>query len=402
MKRKKIFLALFIFASIMTILFNFSGINKVLNLPDEFYTNIDEVSQANKEETFGKFIKLSMDKGLSTSSEGESEKNVTVKLFGIIPIKKIKAKILPEEEVYIGGVPVGMSLTSQGAVVVSDYVVDCQNLQVQKNNFFKVGDIITSIDNKTISSLEDIDKVLSNVQQENVNVEYIRNNQAKSGNIGLIKDSEGRYKLGIWARDDFSGVGTLTFVKKNNTYAALGHAITNGQDDNVIPMQEGSLYSCSLVGVNKGQKNKPGELKCVFVKNNERGDIQKNTQFGIYGFLDNSDGLIDQNVTAILAGRLSVKPGKAKIISAVSGIREEYEIEIIKANYQDKHADKSLVFRVTDPRLIELTGGIVQGMSGSPILQNGKLVGAVTHVFLSDPTKGYGVYSDWMLEQMEN
>lgn len=386
----------------MTILFNFSGINKVLNLPDEFYTNIDEVSQANKEETFGKFIKLSMDKGLSTSSEGESEKNVTVKLFGIIPIKKIKAKILPEEEVYIGGVPVGMSLTSQGAVVVSDYVVDCQNLQVQKNNFFKVGDIITSIDNKTISSLEDIDKVLSNVQQENVNVEYIRNNQAKSGNIGLIKDSEGRYKLGIWARDDFSGVGTLTFVKKNNTYAALGHAITNGQDDNVIPMQEGSLYSCSLVGVNKGQKNKPGELKCVFVKNNERGDIQKNTQFGIYGFLDNSDGLIDQNVTAVLAGRLSVKPGKAKIISAVSGIREEYEIEIIKANYQDKHADKSLVFRVTDPRLIELTGGIVQGMSGSPILQNGKLVGAVTHVFLSDPTKGYGVYSDWMLEQMEN
>lgn len=386
----------------MTILFNFSGINKVLNLPDEFYTNIDEVSQANKEETFGKFIKLSMDKGLSTSSEGESEKNVTVKLFGIIPIKKIKAKILPEEEVYIGGVPVGMSLTSQGAVVVSDYVVDCQNLQVQKNNFFKVGDIITSIDNKTISSLEDIDKVLSNVQQENVNVEYIRNNQAKSGNIGLIKDSEGRYKLGIWARDDFSGVGTLTFVKKNNTYAALGHAITNGQDDNVIPMQEGSLYSCSLVGVNKGQKNKPGELKCVFVKNNERGDIQKNTQFGIYGFLDNSDGLIDQNVTAVLAGRLSVKPGKAKIISAVSGIREEYEIEIIKANYQDKHADKSLVFRVTDPRLIELTGGIVQGMSGSPILQNGKVVGAVTHVFLSDPTKGYGVYSDWMLEQMEN
>lgn len=386
----------------MTILFNFSGINKVLNLPDEFYTNIDEVSQANKEETFGKFIKLSMDKGLSTSSEGESEKNVTVKLFGIIPIKKIKAKILPEEEVYIGGVPVGMSLTSQGAVVVSDYVVDCQNLQVQKNNFFKVGDIITSIDNKTISSLEDIDKVLSNVQQENVNVEYIRNNQAKSGNIGLIKDSEGRYKLGIWVRDDFSGVGTLTFVKKNNTYAALGHAITNGQDDNIIPMQEGSLYSCSLVGVNKGQKNKPGELKCVFVKNNERGDIQKNTQFGIYGFLDNSDGLIDQNVTAVLAGRLSVKPGKAKIISAVSGIREEYEIEIIKANYQDKHADKSLVFRVADPRLIELTGGIVQGMSGSPILQNGKVVGAVTHVFLSDPTKGYGVYSDWMLEQMEN
>lgn len=402
MKRKKIFLALFIFASIMTILFNFSGINKVLNLPDEFYTNIDEVSQANKEETFGKFIKLSMDKGLSTSSEGESEKNVTVKLFGIIPIKKIKAKILPEEEVYIGGVPVGMSLTSQGVVVVSDYVVDCQNLQVQKNNFFKVGDIITSIDNKTISSLEDIDKVLSNVQQENVNVEYIRNNQAKSGNIGLIKDSEGRYKLGIWVRDDFSGVGTLTFVKKNNTYAALGHAITNGQDDNVIPMQEGSLYSCSLVGVNKGQKNKPGELKCVFVKNNERGDIQKNTQFGIYGFLDNSDGLIDQNVTAVLAGRLSVKPGKAKIISAVSGIREEYEIEIIKANYQDKHADKSLVFRVADPRLIELTGGIVQGMSGSPILQNGKVVGAITHVFLSDPTKGYGVYSDWMLEQMEN
>ena len=136
------------------------------------------------------------------------------------------------------------------------------------------------------------------------------------------------------------------------------------------------------------------------MQKNKQGIITKNTKVGIYGILNVDETLVDQNRHARLGGRLSVKPGKAKIISSVSGISEEYDIEIIKTNFQSKCDDKSLVIKVTDKRLLELTGGIVQGMSGSPIMQNGKVVGAVTHVFVSDPTKGYGVYSDWMLEQM--
>ena len=138
----------------------------------------------------------------------------------------------------------------------------------------------------------------------------------------------------------------------------------------------------------------------VFVKKDINGTVSLNTKYGIFGKLNENENLVDKNLKLQLGGRLSVKPGKAKIISSVSGIREEYDIEIIKANYQSVSDDKSIFFRVKDERLINLTGGIVQGMSGSPIIQNDKIIGAVTHVFLSDPTKGYGVYTDWMIEQM--
>ena len=234
-------------------------------------------------------------------------------------------------------------------------------------------------------------------------VKFQNANQDKEREVSLIKDSNGKYKIGLWVKDNFSGVGTLTFVstKEDRQFGALGHPITNGQIENIIPISGGEVYSCSLVDIAKGEINNPGELRCVFVEKNRQGSFNKNTSVGIFGNLDNISELVDQNRTALLGGRLSVKPGKAKIVSKVSGILEEYDMEIIKTAYQSKSADKSLVFRVTDKRLLELTGGIVQGMSGSPIIQDGKIVGAVTHVFVSDPTKGFGVYSDWMLENIE-
>ena len=201
-------------------------------------------------------------------------------------------------------------------------------------------------------------------------------------------------------KDNITGVGTLTFVNKNtNEYGALGHAIVDDVGGNIVPVSNGNVYSCNLIGINKGQKNNPGQLRCVFVQNGKtKGSIASNSKFGIKGVMTNTSGLVDENLTAKIGGRFSVTPGKATIVSDISGIKEEYEIEIIKANYQKKANDKSIVFRVTDKRLLNLTGGIVQGMSGSPIMQNGKIVGAVTHVFLSDPTKGYGVYCDFMLD----
>ena len=160
----------------------------------------------------------------------------------------------------------------------------------------------------------------------------------------------------------------------------------------------GKVYVCNIFGVQKGEKNNPGQLKGVFLQNSgEKGKVESNNKYGVFGVIDDKTDLVDENILSKIGGRLSVSPGKAKIVSSVSGIREEYDIEIIKASYQSKANEKSIVFRVLDKRLLNLTGGIVQGMSGSPIIQNGKLVGAVTHVFTSDPTKGYGVYSDWMV-----
>ena len=193
---------------------------------------------------------------------------------------------------------------------------------------------------------------------------------------------------------------TLTFIRQSdNRFGALGHAITDYETGVNVPVESGKIYKCSQVGITKASKNSPGELKCVFLQGiNTKGTIEKNTPFGVFGNCTDVSSLADFNLTAEIGSRLTIKNGKAKLLSAVSGVLEEYDIEIIKTYYQPDSDDKSFIFRVTDKRLLDLTGGIVQGMSGSPILQNGKLVGAVTHVFVNDPTRGYGIYAKWMLE----
>ncbi len=399
---KKSILFLYCFLMISTIFLHNVKLLDILTIPEGFYSNYSEIYEANNNKYFGDFVNMNIETNkVATDDKEPSEGYVIFKLFGFIPIRKVKVKILPSQEVYVGGNPIGMKVKSKGVVIVSDSIIDLESSTIEKNKILKNGDIILRINGQDINSMEDIDKVLDYAENGRVVVDFKRDNKEQTKEITLLKNDENKYKLGVWVRDDFSGVGTLTFVRKDTfEFAALGHPVTNDKSENIIDISDGQLYNCSLVGINKGYKNDPGELKCVFVQKNQEGNIIKNTKFGIYGYLNNTKNLIDTNLTANLGGRLSVKPGKAKLISSVSGIREEYDIEIIKANYQSKSDDKSIIFRVKDKRLLELTGGIVQGMSGSPIMQNGKLIGAVTHVFLSDPTKGYAVYSDWMLEQM--
>lgn len=402
MKNKKLIVAVSIFVFLILAVASNIAFSQIYGLPEQFYTNYEEIEKVNKDGKFGNIVKLKLDKNdIETNKSENNEGFVVFKLFGLIPIKKIYVKILPEDEVYVGGNPIGLNVYTEGAIVVSDSIIDYKTAKINKNQVLKNGDIIKKINGEEIENLEDIENLLEDLKEDIVDITFIRNNKEYNSQIPLLKDNEGSYKLGVWVRDDISGIGTMTFVKKDNTYGALGHAVTNGKSDNIIDIRDGELYNCKQIGIEKGQKNKPGELKCLFLTKDKKGDIKKNTKYGIFGRLDDNENIIDSNLKLNIGGRLSVKPGKAKIISCVSGIREEYEIEIIKANYQAKSDDKSIVFRVKDKRLLELTGGIVQGMSGSPIIQDDKIVGAVTHVFLSDPTKGYGVYSDWMLEQLD-
>ncbi|MGN1200820.1 MAG: SpoIVB peptidase [Candidatus Caccovivens sp.] len=366
-----------------------SPIQTLNGLEGDFLTDYQDISIANENKTFGPFIKTELnEKEKIVGGQKDSQGEVVFKLFGFIPIKKVNVNLSNDEEYYVGGVPVGLAINTDGALVVSD-----------ENHSLKEGDIITQINGQEVESLDDISKFLENAGNE-VEVKFLRKNKELKTLIKTIKDKDtGRLKLGMWVKDDITGVGTLTFVnKKTHRYGALGHPIVEGVGGNVVPVADGNVYECNLIGINKGKKNAPGELRCVFVANSKsKGTIEDNNKFGITGVLDDMNGLVDENVTAKLGGRLGVKLGNAKIVSSISGIREEYDIEIIKANYQKSANDKSLVFRVKDKRLLDLTGGIVQGMSGSPIMQDGRIIGAVTHVFMNDPCKGYGVYSDWMV-----
>lgn len=396
---------LFIIFFLLSILIIYSNIKitDLMEIGEDFYTNYSEVELANENNRFGKIVSLSFEENeVQTGSNKNREGTILFKLFGFIPIKKVKVNVLTDDDVYVGGVPIGIYLQTDGTMVVSDTTVDVRSGTVIKNKNLKSGDIIKKINGIEINSAQDILNVLENTEEDAASVEIIRDNKAKVIETGLIKNKENKYKLGVWVKDDISGIGTLTFVKKDSgEYGALGHPVINGDSSTIIPVSSGEIYDCNLIGINKGSKNKPGELRAVFLQKNEKGNITKNTPYGIFGNINDLDGLVDTNRCLKIGGRLSVKPGKAKIISSVSGIREEYDIEIIKANFQSKSSDKSIVLRVTDKRLLSLTGGIVQGMSGSPIVQDDKIVGAVTHVFLSDSSKGYGVYSDWMLEQLD-
>lgn len=392
-----IFLIVFLISSLFGN-FNFAPLNK---LPDNFYTNLEEIENLNKDKSLGQFYSAEFENNqLETGEKDEKSGTVVFKLFGFIPVKKVKVDILPEEEVFIGGVPIGLNVSTKGAIVVSNTIVDPESGKVASNKILKNGDIILKINGTDLTSVSDLEEFLNNsLDQKPFTIEILRNNKPKTLTINYIKNQDNH--LGVWVKDDLSGIGTLTFVKPDLSFVALGHPVTDASGENTIPLSEGSVYNCSLLGIEKGQVNKPGQLKCLFTQSQKNGNITKNTKFGIVGKYDDSSQVVDTNLSARLGGRLSVRPGKACIVSSVSGIREEYEIEIIKASYQTTEDDKSMVFRVTDKRLLELTGGIVQGMSGSPILQNGKIVGAVTHVFLKDPTKGYGVYADWMLKEID-
>lgn len=386
MKKQVIFLLTFLFVfifctSVILPLQELSG------LDGGFLANYEDVETANKSGKFG-FIKGQLqEKEQIVGGQKTKCGEVVFKLFGFIPVKKVDVMLSADDEYYVGGVPIGLSINTDGAIVLSG-----------SGDVFKEGDIITHVNGQEIESLDNMAELLQECPQE-AEIEFLRKNKSLKTIVKTTEDADGKLKLGIWVKDDISGVGTLTFVnKKTHEYGALGHPIIEATGGNVVPVADGDVFECDLIGINKGKKNDPGELKCVFMTSDKsKGSIESNTKFGIKGVLNDVNDFVDENLVAKLGGRLSVKMGNAKIVSSISGIREEYDIEIIKANYQKSANDKSIVFRVKDKRLLELTGGIVQGMSGSPIMQDGKIVGAVTHVFLNDPTKGYGVYTDFML-----
>ncbi len=389
--------------SILLIYFNAEFIN-VLSLPNEVPISYNDIKNINSDKIFGKNITAEIvEESVNVGGEKFSIKNLIFKLFGFIPIKTIKANIIEDKQVYLGGSPIGLTIDVDGLIVLGSNSINTE--EGLKSNFvdskLKIGDIITKVNGIKVSEIDDIKTIINseNYNGEELTINLLRKGKEETIKLKPLKNEEGEYKIGLWVRNDAAGVGTITFVDAETMeFGALGHPITDYETGVVVPAKGGKIFSCSVVGLNKGEVGMPGEIKGVFMQGkNQKGEIDRNTRFGVYGTIFNKDKIIDPNKIADVASRLTIKPGKATLISSISGVSEEYEIEIIKTNYQPTSSEKSFVFRVTDKRLLKLTGGIIQGMSGSPIMQNDKVIGAVTHVFVSDPTKGYGIYIDWMI-----
>ncbi len=331
---------------------------------------------------------------------------VEFKLLGIIPIRTVQVDVLPPIKLVPGGHSIGVILHSHGVIVVGNSPI--QNEQGQfvtpaKDAGINIGDVILSINGVPVQSDTQVAELIdsSGKNEHSLDMMLKRGDEQihLTLNPVLCNDTK-RYRIGLFVRDSAAGVGTLTFYEPNSrTYGALGHIITDNDTNQPIDCEQGKIVLATVSGIQHGKRGQPGEKIGVFIEEEQLlGDIQKNTQFGIYGQLNASleNELYSKEIP--VASMNQIQTGYAEMLTVVDGQTiEKFDIEIQKINIQDLPEGKGLVIKVTDPRLLEKTGGIVQGMSGSPIIQNGKLVGAVTHVFVHDPTKGYGCFIDWML-----
>lgn len=306
-------------------------------------------------------------------------------------------------EVYAGGYPLGFTMECEGVIIVAlgEVQTDKGTIKPVYGKDIKVGDVLYSIGGEIITNANQLHTLVNDSGGEKIDCLFKRGEKEFSCQIKPeLEQSTQVYRLGLWIRDNGAGVGTLTFIRKdNNRFGALGHPVCDIDTGRKMPVYKGNIYKCNIVGYNKGTRGNPGELRGLFLKTGiVAGTLDKNTEFGVYG-------TVAKTYTNSLSKLMevgfkdSVKTGPAKILCTIDGNEpKEYDIEIVKLSYQTKSDKKSMVIRVTDKKLIASTGGIVQGMSGSPIIQNGKLIGAVTHVFISDPTKGFGLYIDWMID----
>lgn len=330
---------------------------------------------------------------------------INYKLFNLFNIKKLKVNVIEPDRYFAGGDALGFSLQSKGVILIGgNYILSKNGIEKPfVNSGLKTGDIITHINDTPINNAQDIAVILKSYTNDNpLNLTIKRQGEIINREIYPALDSlTNSYKLGLWIKEDAVGIGTLTFVNATTKrFGSLGHSINDSETNECIDVSDGNIYQGRILGIKKGKSGKAGELIGTFNKDNVIGSVDKNCEYGVYGFVDNVDELIVDKTSIDIGGRLSATPGKAQILSCLDGENiEAYDIEIIKTNFQSSCNEKSMVLRVTDKDLIEKTGGIVQGMSGSPIIQNGKLIGAVTHVFVNDATKGFGIYIDWMLEQ---
>lgn len=342
---------------------------------------------------------------LQTAEYGQTE--MQVKLFGKIPLKKVKVKVLPDLKVIPGGQTIGVKLKSAGILVVGHHLVAVdENRKVSPGEEAKIqmGDLITSLNGIKINDVSQVAEIVGKAgeQGQPLDVELQRNGETIRLQIKPAYDiSDKTYRLGLYIRDSAAGVGTLTFyAPEQKIYGALGHVITDMDTQTPIAVGGGEIVHSNVTSIAKSQNGEPGEKHAQFFKESKvLGNIEKNTTFGIFGKMssDPEYGITKEPIPVAFAEE--VKEGPAQIYTVVNGQKvEKFNIEITHVMHQDFPATKGLVIKITDPKLLEKTGGIVQGMSGSPIIQNGKMIGAVTHVFVNDPTSGYGCFIEWMLQ----
>ncbi|MCR2803098.1 SpoIVB peptidase [Paenibacillus soyae] len=352
-------------------------------------------------------LSVNLNEPLSLQPNQSGQTNMKVKLFGKIPFRTVKVNVVPDLRVIPGGQTIGVKVKSAGILVVGHHqVVDREGAKKSPGEAagLKLGDLITSINGTPINEVHKVGELCAQygIDKKPLELTFKRGGQVNHTKISPVYDADDRaWRLGLYIRDSAAGVGTLTFYAPDQgVYGALGHVITDMDTQTPIEVGDGQILQSSVTSINKSQTGEPGEKRAHFVKEGKiLGNIERNTPFGIFGKMNEAPTHSFSGKSLPVSFAEDVKEGPAQILTVVGGQKvERFNIEIVHVSKQTSPATKGMVIKITDKRLLSKTGGIVQGMSGSPIIQDGKLVGAVTHVFVNDPSSGYGCFIEWMLQ----
>ena len=366
------------------------------HIPDEIFVYADEETDW---ETFFQEPLISYDDTVEVSQNGSYQ--IRCKWLGVLPLKTIKVHTVEKQEVLVSGSPVGIYMETKGVLVIdSGEITDREGIRrTPAEHIIQSGDYICEIDGKVLTGKRQLLQLVRENQGEPMELQVIRHQETIKLEMTPVETEDGSYKLGIWVRDNIQGIGTLTYVEPNGTFGALGHGISDTDTGERLEISDGDLYRADILSIRKGTAGTPGELRGVinYREENRIGTICGNSQYGIRGQLE--PGKYEESMKKIPTGlKQEIQTGKAEIRCDIGDGIREYQCEILEIDSNARDTNKCFVLRITDDDLLSRTGGIVQGMSGSPVLQNGKLIGAITHVFVNDPTKGYGIFIENMME----
>lgn len=347
-------------------------------------------------------------RGSTAAVSGSSETgsaNQTLRLFGMLPVKTVRTVASATRTVTVSGGPFGVKMFADGALVVafSDQLTALGTENPAKEAGLRLGDVIVSAAGQAIHGNEELSMAITSAEGDPIEVVFSRDGVQHTCTLTPVRDRDsGVWRAGVWVRDSSAGIGTLTFVDTEyGTFAGLGHAVSDSDTGADFPLLSGEIVPVTIIGVQKGAAGAPGELQGEFSGAATLGTVSANDATGVYGTLQNPAAAVTGQVMPV-AEIQQVAPGPAQILTTIDGTAPQwYNVTIERVNMTAGDPNRNLLIRVTDDRLLSVTGGIVQGMSGSPVVQNGTLVGAVTHVLVNDPTRGYGIFAATMLERAD-
>ncbi|MCI9319553.1 MAG: SpoIVB peptidase [Lachnospiraceae bacterium] len=348
-------------------------------------------------------VNIDLSRPVTLKTAEDSAYAMQVKLFGILPFKQVGIQTIEAQELIPVGSPIGIYVKTDGILVVGtgEFKGEDGTEYSPSRYILKSGDYIRKVNGEVVTEKDDFIERIEQSGGKEVVLTLERDGDFLELAVKPERDATGDYKIGAWIRDNAQGVGTMTYIDSQGNFGALGHGITDVDTSTLMQMEDGTLYETDIVDIKKGTTGTPGEMTGMIVYSDDRilGDITSNSSRGIFGICNPKALAMGTREALPIGLKQEIKLGRAQILCTVDGSPKYYDVEITALHLDHDNVNRGIELKVTDPKLLELTGGIVQGMSGSPIIQNGKFVGAVTHVLVQDSTKGYGIFIENMLER---